>query len=149
MVEWGLQVQHSRESGEHAKGFYYNAACAHALAGRKDRAFALLELAITKGYSNLMSLGGDPDLFGRAISYMNLPPAEYTIQVDGGRNVYGPYTFMVRRINLTPEAVPAPYTLGTTVNAGTLVASRLSNGTLTIAAGGGHNLLMIGPPGSG
>jgi tetratricopeptide (TPR) repeat protein len=50
------------ESGEHAKGFYYNAACANALAGRKDRAFSLLELAIAKGYSNLMSLGGDPDL---------------------------------------------------------------------------------------
>ena len=50
------------ESGEHAKGFYYNAACSNALAGRKERAFELLGLAIDKGYNNLMSLGGDPDL---------------------------------------------------------------------------------------
>jgi hypothetical protein len=51
-------------SGGHGKAFYYNAACSNALAGRKDRAFAMLQQAVAAGYGNLMSLGADPDLAG-------------------------------------------------------------------------------------
>jgi hypothetical protein len=64
----------------------------------------------------VLSLGGDSGLFGRAISYLGLRAATpYKIQVEGARNTNGPYTYIVRRINLTPEAVSGTYTLGTTV----------------------------------
>jgi Flp pilus assembly protein TadD len=43
---------------------YYNLACLHAVAGRKDAAFRLLELAVKNGYTTDASLDRDPDLAG-------------------------------------------------------------------------------------
>lgn len=41
---------------------HYNAACAQALAGRADAAFASLQRAVALGWANVEHLGGDPDL---------------------------------------------------------------------------------------
>lgn len=64
---------------------------------------------------SVRSLGNDVGLEGRAISHLKLPAATYRIQVEGRKNTQGAYSFLVRTINLAPEAVPAAYTLGTLV----------------------------------
>jgi len=50
------------DKGRQDQETLYNAACCHALAGHKDRAFALLERGIEAGYKDPLHLGGDPDL---------------------------------------------------------------------------------------
>lgn len=69
---------------------------------------------------SVRSMGDDSVLVGRAISHLSLPPATYRIQVEGGRNTQGPYTFLVRTINLAPETALAAYTLGTLVSSETI-----------------------------
>lgn len=48
--------------GRDDAGSYYNAACAEALAGRRDAAFAALESAVVQGYDDLGQLASDSDL---------------------------------------------------------------------------------------
>lgn len=48
--------------GEHDPGIYYNAACASALAGRKEQAFELLRGAIANGFGDAANLERDSDL---------------------------------------------------------------------------------------
>lgn len=49
-------------AGDHSAGIYYDAACSHALAGNRDRAFANLGFAVEAGYAKTGSLIYDNDL---------------------------------------------------------------------------------------
>ncbi len=51
-------------AGDRRNDTYYNAACAFALAGRRDQAFDLLSMALAAGYESFSHLKSDSDLTG-------------------------------------------------------------------------------------
>ena len=63
--EWGRAVEvleAALEIHPHRAGTWYDLACAHARAGRTEKAFEALHRALEEGLSDLQQLESDPDL---------------------------------------------------------------------------------------